>query len=307
MTVASSSFVAQTWNWRHYQETYRIHAVKAGDRRSDRPPILFIHGFGASTVHWKKNMVSLQAETEVWAMDLLGFGRSEKAIAPYSGQFWSQQIHGFIQDVIGAPVVLVGNSIGGYATLCTAADYPESVHSAVLLNSAGPFSGERSQSSLSINPLMRTLQHLRQDTFRQAWVHLLVFLSMRRRSTIRKTLSKVYFDASTITDELVEAIYQPAWERGAFGAFSAMFSSPSGEPIDTLLNRMHCPLLLLWGAKDPWSRTEARSLLFRRFYPELTEYFLEAGHCPHDEVPEQVNRLLKEWLTEDWLTAVPQA
>jgi pimeloyl-ACP methyl ester carboxylesterase len=39
-----------------------------------------------------------------------------------------------------------------------------------------------------------------------------------------------------------------------------------------------------------------RSQKFRLYYPELTEHFLKAGHCPHDEVPNQVNPLLRDWV-----------
>lgn len=41
-----------------------------------------------------------------------------------------------------------------------------------------------------------------------------------------------------------------------------------------------------------------RSAKFRQYYPNLSEHFLNAGHCPHDEVPDQVNALLKSWVTD---------
>jgi pimeloyl-ACP methyl ester carboxylesterase len=289
------------WIWRRYQVQYKIHYVKAGVPTPGRSPLLLIHGFGASTSHWKKNIAELQVDFEVWAIDLLGFGRSEKAIAPYSGRFWSEQIHAFIQDVIGQPVVLAGNSIGGYATLCTAAYFPESVKAVALLNCAGPFRETTEAVATPVkNSLQQTLDYLRQDLFRQSWVHLLVFLSMKRRATIRKTLRRVYANPEAITETLVDEICAPARDKGAFGAFSAMFSSPPGDSIDLLLAQMksqtHCPLLQLWGTQDPWGYSEARRQLFLQHYPNQQEVFLQAGHCPHDEVPEAVDRALKDWL-----------
>jgi pimeloyl-ACP methyl ester carboxylesterase len=108
MQVTYPETTGQYWTWRDYQ----IHYVKAG-QNTDRPPILLVHGFGASTDHWVKNIAGLQDEFEVWAIDLLGFGRSTKADEQYSGDLWSNQIHDFIQEVIGRPAVIVGNSIGG--------------------------------------------------------------------------------------------------------------------------------------------------------------------------------------------------
>jgi len=280
------------WQWRGH----RIHYVQAGSDRQN-PPLLLIHGFGASTNHWKKNIAGLQDRFEVWAIDLLGFGQSDKARANYSGKFWSQQIADFIEQVIGRPAVLVGNSIGGYATLCTAAYSPDSVSGLVLLNSAGPFSEDRADERPK-SIFKQITGHLRKDLFQQSWIHLLIFANMRRRSAIRKTLGKVYFNQAAITDSLIEDIYRPALDKGAFAAFSAMFSSAPGEPIDCLLEKMSCPLLLLWGAKDPWSRIESRSPKFRKYYPKLEEKFLEAGHCPHDEIPAIVNQHLEDWVVD---------
>ena len=70
---STAAIPGQYWEWRGQQ----IYYVKAG-RRGDRPPLLLVHGFGASTDHWRKNVVGLSDEFEVWAIDLLGFGRSAK-------------------------------------------------------------------------------------------------------------------------------------------------------------------------------------------------------------------------------------
>jgi hypothetical protein len=43
-------------------------------------------------------------------------------------------------------------------------------------------------------------------------------------------------------------------------------------------------------------KARERSQKFHEYYPQLTEYFLIAGHCPHDEIPEQVNSYLRDWV-----------
>ena len=62
------------WQWRQQS----IYYVRAGKPQPQRPPLLLVHGFGASTDHWRKNIAQLQEDFEVWAIDLLGFGRSAK-------------------------------------------------------------------------------------------------------------------------------------------------------------------------------------------------------------------------------------
>lgn len=284
------------WHWGNCPagtgETHSIHYVRAGEVHPGRPPLLLVHGFGASTDHWKKNIAALQEEFEVWAIDLLGFGRSAKPQLTYSGELWRDQLHDFIQTVVQRPVVLVGNSLGGYASLCVAAQRPESAVGVILLNSAGPFS--EGQPTAPPTPFQQTVRWF----IGQSWVSWLIFQNLRRKTTIRKTLRRVYLDQSAVTDELVEDIYRPSCDHGAFEVFSSVFKTPQGAKVDALLSELNHPLLLLWGEADPWMRVQERSNRFRQHYPLLTEHFLKAGHCPHDEVPDQVNTLIRAWVLE---------
>ena len=92
------------------------------------PPIVLVHGFGASAYHWRYNIIELAKKHRVFAVDLLGFGWSDKALVDYSQTIWSDQIAAFIKEVVDdGPVVLAGNSLGGYNSLATAARFPELV------------------------------------------------------------------------------------------------------------------------------------------------------------------------------------
>jgi pimeloyl-ACP methyl ester carboxylesterase len=281
-----------TWSWREQS----IHYIEAGDRHSQAPPLLLVHGFGASTDHWRKNIADLQADHHVWAIDLLGFGRSAKPDWQYSGELWRDQLSDFIAERIQRPTILVGNSLGGYASLCVAADRPELVAGVVLLNSAGPFSDR--QPTRQPSPIRQAWGRLMRSLLLQPWPSYLLFQYVRRRSTIRKTLKKVYLDHDAITDQLVEEIYQPSCDPGAARVFAAIFKAPKGEFVDALLHRMTCPLLMLWGDGDPWMDTRQRGAAFRQHYPQLTDYYLPAGHCPHDEIPDEVNRLIRQWVSQ---------
>jgi len=284
------SLPGQFWQWQGHD----IHYVKAGQGQRDLPPLLLVHGFGASTDHWRKNIHELQADFEVWAIDLLGFGRSAKPDQQYSGQVWRDQLHRFIQEVIGRPVVIAGNSLGGYASLCVAADHPAAIAGVVLLNSAGPF--EEAKAQTPPNPLQSALRQTVQTFMLQPLPSWLLFQYVRQRRNIRKTLEQVYVDRTVVTDQLIEDIRRPADDPGAARVFAAVFKSPKGDSVNTLLSRMSAPLLILWGEGDPWMNTRRRSEQFRQHYSHLKEHFLQAGHCPHDEVPHQVNQLMREWV-----------
>lgn len=279
----------QYWTW----QDQGIHFVQMGQGQPDRPALLLIHGFGASTDHWRKNIEFFQEEYEVWAIDLLGFGRSAKPVRSYQADLWREQIIAFIREKIQKPTVVAGNSLGGYVALTVAAHLPETIAGVILLNSAGPF-GDANQPPLS--PVRGVVQKAMGSFFRQPWGSWLLFQYLRQPETIRKTLRKVYWNPAAVTDRLIAEIQRPACDPGAAQVFASVFQARQGETVDQLLGNMTCPLLTLWGEKDPWMRTRDRGAKFRQYYPQLTEHYLESGHCPHDDTPNLVNPLIAQWL-----------
>ena len=69
---------AKTWNWKGHQ----IHYVDLGEPEDSKkkPTLLLVHGFGASSYHWRYNIPELSKKYHVFAIDLLGFGLSDKVI-----------------------------------------------------------------------------------------------------------------------------------------------------------------------------------------------------------------------------------
>ncbi|MBW4698955.1 MAG: alpha/beta fold hydrolase [Aphanocapsa lilacina HA4352-LM1] len=282
--ATSLASVSKRWTWRGWQ----VHYVEAG---TDRPgvPLLLVHGFGASTDHWRKNIGPLSEHHPVWAVDLLGFGRSQKPNIAYSGELWRDQLRDFTSEIIGRPPVVAGNSLGGYAALVLAADHPEWVKGLVLINGAGPFSGAPQP-----NAFQKLTGEVARGFFCQSWASWLLFQYFRQPSNIRRVLGQVYRDQEAVTDELVADIYRPSCDPGAAVVFAAVFQTPQGRYVDELLGSLQRPLLLLWGESDPWMSVD-RAKRFLEAYPSGRLQLIPAGHCPHDERPELVNAYLSKW------------
>ena len=80
------------------------------------PAVLLIHGFGANTNHWRFNQPVLAKQAPTYAIDLLGFGRSDQprarlkdeqdsaACVHYGFDLWGQQVADFCRQVIDRPV-----------------------------------------------------------------------------------------------------------------------------------------------------------------------------------------------------------
>jgi pimeloyl-ACP methyl ester carboxylesterase len=288
-TITSQISQSIYWEWK----SWRVHYVQAG---TVGPNLVLIHGFGASTDHWRKNIEVLSAHYRVWAVDLLGFGRSQKPKITYSADLWRDQLRDFCAEVVQAPVFIAGNSLGGYISLCFAVDCPVWTQGLILLNCAGPFS----EDPMVRRPAWQTLMgNLTRNLFKVPGVieaiSFVLFTRTRNRDRIREILLKVYKDPTTVTDELIEDIYRPAFDKGALDVFSAVFKQPPGRKLDELFQALHRPLLLLWGNADPWM-TVAKAERCLALYPEATLEWVDAGHCPHDERPQEVNAAVDRWI-----------
>ena len=282
------------WNFLNYP----VHTVSAYPEKISKDiAILLIHGFGASTDHWRYNIPILSKKYEVHAFDLLGFGKSPKPTdLEYSGSLWKDQVIAYVKEVIQKPTIIVGNSLGGYAALAAGSSLNELSAGVILLNAAGYFSEEK---LIQKNILQTSLETVAGIFLKNIVLQRLIFENMRKPTNIRKTLKQVYLDKTNVNDELVNSIRNPSLDFGAFNVFRSVFnpSGPQGEPLDKLFSKLSSPLLLLWGSKDPWMNTPKKRNLYKQFTPkETTEILLEAGHCPHDEVPDLVNKYILDWI-----------
>ncbi|MGL5804803.1 MAG: alpha/beta fold hydrolase [Xenococcaceae cyanobacterium] len=293
--LASDPTVAvKIWNWRGLPICYQ----NSGDFG---PAVILVHGFGASWGHWRKNLPVLAETCRCYAIDLVGFGGSAKPTPgveiEYTFETWGQQIADFCREVVGTPAFLVGNSIGCIVVMQTAVDNPDLVLGIAGLNCSLRLLNER---KLASAPWYKRIgAPLVQKLLKQKWVGDLFFGQIAKPKVVRKILLQAYCRHEAVTDELIEMIMKPALEKGAADVFVAFTGYSSGPLPEDLLPRLSCPVILLWGTKDPWESIE----LGREFakFPSVKEFIeLESlGHCPQDEAPEIVNPILQKWIEEN--------
>jgi len=113
---------------------YRVHYLEVGEGR----PLFLVHGLGGSAENWLDMMPELAANGfHIYALDLLGFGYSDKPDVDYSMTFQADLVGQFMDSQGVRQADMAGWSMGGWVSLKFAADHPERVQRLALLDSAG--------------------------------------------------------------------------------------------------------------------------------------------------------------------------
>lgn len=288
--ATASSLEKFTWIWKDHRIQYTV--MGSGQ------PLILLHGFGASIGHWRQNIsVLASGGYQVFALDLLGFGGSDKPPLDYSLELWEESIVDFCASHVRQPAIFVGNSIGALLSLMLVANYPEVSAGAVLINCAGGLNHRPHELNLPLRLVMTGFTKLVSSKVLGPFI----FDRIRQKHRIRRTLEQVYFNRDAIADELVEMLYEPSCDTGAQQVFASILTAPPGPTPSELLPQIKHPLLVLWGEKDPWTPIKGAKI-----YQELSENgqpiefvsIPNTGHCPHDERPDIVNQLILNWLAK---------
>ncbi|MCP9849742.1 alpha/beta fold hydrolase [Cyanobium sp. Morenito 9A2] len=282
-----------TWRWRGLACHWRVLGEES------RPAVLLIHGFGAASGHWRFTAAPLVAAGWcVYAIDLIGFGASDQPGLRLDNRFWARQCGAFLEQVVGRPAVLVGNSLGSLVAVTTAVFTPSWVRAVAVAPLPDP---------TLLMPIPRRRPPWRRR-LRQALAVLLctalpleLLLPLIARTVLLDlALAAAYPDRRAINDDLRRLIARPAQRPTAAWALRgmsiAMALRPRGATAAPLLERMVQPLLVLWGQKDQLVPVAVAHRLVSH-KPDLELQVLNGlGHCPHDEAPERFNPPLLGWL-----------
>lgn len=278
--------------WRGWQTRY---SYLKPEQAQSNPPLILIHGFGASIEHWRNNIPVLSQKRAVYAIDLLGFGASRKARTNYTIDLWVEQIHNFWQAIIGQPVVLVGNSIGSLVCMSAAAKYPE-MSAGIVMLSLPDVSVRQEMLPKAVRPLVTTIENLVASPL----LIKSLLKVVRKPSVISRWAKIAYRDTTAINDELVKILSAPAYDEGADYTFYSLFKGvrKPGFALSAkeVLPQLQIPILLIWGLQDRMVPPTLASVFAKlNSYIELVE-LPEVGHCPHDENPSQFNQIILNWL-----------
>ena len=288
----------------------RVHFRVTGEESN--PPIVLIHGFGASSDHWRNNAEIFASEGfRVFGIDLIGFGKSEQnlqnKIKHLENQFWANQLASFLDEIVdiqkNGKVILIGNSLGALTAITTLSNRPELIKTIIAAPLPEPFFINPIKFSFP-NWLLKVKSFLIKIVFHLFPLKTLVNL-ISRTKLITFALQSAYFRSILNDIPLKRIVTVPAQRVNASKALRAMCIGMSNRPnsakgpsiiekIQNLPNRP--PLLLIWGKQDKLIPIFlAKKLIKLHPWLKLT-VVNEAGHCPHDELPKHFNQIVMKWL-----------
>ena len=294
------------WNWQGWDISW---SVVNQPNQASNINVLLIHGFGASKEHWRNNQKILGQYSNCFAIDLLGFGESSqpKALLDYEFKkenhikycfdLWGSQIADFCNANIKSPVILIGNSIGGIASLKAAELLNKKCHKTILLDCAQRTMDDKRISDKDI--LMNFLRPILKTLVRQRFISNTLFKQAANKKTIKQILNKAYPSGKNIDDELIDILYKPSQRKNSAEAFRGFINLFDDYLATDLFKTVNCDIHLIWGEKDPWESLEEAKNWKNNFSNIKTLNILEGiGHCPHDESPSETNKILLELIQD---------
>jgi pimeloyl-ACP methyl ester carboxylesterase len=287
-----------------------VHYVDFGGPAA-APRVVLVHGLGGSHLNWCLLAPRLVARARLLAVDLVGFGLTHPGGRAATVQSAAVMLDRFVREVAGAPAILIGNSMGGMASIMEAVANPDAVAGLVLIDPALPLvRGVRPDRLVATMFLLYAVPGIGER-----------YLARRRAAVapgelVRQVLDVCCVDPARVPQDLVAASVALAGERVAVAGLDAAFLSAARSLLWVSARRgrywaamraVGSPVLLLHGEKDRLVSVQSAREAAARNPDWRFEVLPDVGHVPQLEVPDAVAGLILDWLGTQGATAARRA
>ena len=240
---------------------------------SSENTLLLLHGLGASAERWEYVIPHFAREFRVVVPDLIGFGYSDKPMADYTIEYFSEFISKFVDKIGIKELNIVGSSLGGQIAAEYTVNHNENIRKLVLVSP----SGVMKHSTPALDAYIAAALYPNDDSALNA------FQIMSGRKEIENKIVKGFVERMTLPNA-----------KMAF--MSTLLGLRDSEPITKKLQMITVPTLIIWGENDPIIPIEyAQSFISGindcRFYK-----MMECGHTPYVENPKVFYQVVSDFL-----------
>jgi pimeloyl-ACP methyl ester carboxylesterase len=247
-------------------------SLYALERPGSPPTVLFIHGFGQSTVYWQE-WVELLSDCGIHAIavDLPGFGQSAHAAGPYTIKGLADAVAQFIQDRKLGAVTLVGSSMGSTVAQFVTLRHPRLVRRLLL-------------TATSANPPPRTSAPLDPAAARNFWA-----------TRDIKAMVDGFFATKAPPAAKASAFYEAGHQMTIDAAIEATESNLNWTTLERLWE-IKVPVLIIQGRHDSAKSPEQGELMARRMPHAQLVVLANSAHTPQWDEPQEFKRVALPFL-----------
>ena len=247
------------------------------------PAVVCLHGGGPGASGWSnfaQNVPALSAKYRLLLVDMPQFGASEKVIIKEGRlAYVARVLNDFLDQLKLAKAHFIGNSMGAQTAFKLAIDYPGRIDRLVAM-------GNGSITQLVFSPRPTEGIKMIHNFYRGAGP---------TREKLRALVQTLVFDASFLTDELLEQRFAAATEPEMVELWS---KNPPPPPEDVMqsLAKVLCPTLLVWGVDDRFAPIEGGLAQLKRLKDARLHVFAQCGHWAQVEKAREFERLVLDFL-----------
>lgn len=250
-------------------------------------PLVLIHGAGPGATglsNWSRNIAHFAQDFHVITVDLPGFGRSRKMPVPADFFAFYGEHLGKLLDAMGIEKAhLVGNSLGGGASMMLALRHPEKVGKMVLMGSGGGFPVASVMPTTGLKMLV---------SFYEA--------PGPSRERLAAFVSEMVYDKALITDELLEERLSAAMAPDVVACPPFAFRDGRPPAPDDVwrerLDLLPHETLLVWGREDRVMPLDNGFILMKQIPHARMHILPHCGHWAQWEKADEFNALVGQFL-----------
>ncbi|TDB55387.1 alpha/beta fold hydrolase [Bacillus sp. CBEL-1] len=261
--------------------------------RGEGKPLLLIHSvsLGASNATWRENIDVLAKHFKVYALELPGFGRSEKLPIVYKPTVFIQAIAEFIQQVIQKPAYVLSRDLPAAYCLYVAYYYPKLIRKIALITPSGIGSNDTEPCESSLTTF---------NTFTQPFVGNGVYNAFSSKESIEYQLKTLFYTKpELVTEEVLEDFYRASHQcpnaNYAPASFVAGFANINIQAIFPFITQS---VLILWGQKarfNPISNLQK----FVQLNPSVkVSIFKDSGLLLQEEEKDKFNQTIVNYFRQ---------
>jgi pimeloyl-ACP methyl ester carboxylesterase len=259
--------------------------------RGEGPALVLVHGIGAgeSSYEWRHNFDALSHHFRVYALDLPGFGQSERRDINYTADLYILALMDFLRDVVQEPACVVTSSLSGAFVAKLALSRPELIEKLVLVCPTGleklqnrpPIWSQLAYGALSLPAIGASIYN-----GIAAYGYIESYL-----------LQNLYVDPTRVTPALVEHYYQSAHQPGGPYALRSFLSGLLNCDLTSVYPELEQPILIVWGRYAKMTPVENAQAFVDLNANAHLRIFENSGLLPHDEEFEEFNATVTDFLT----------